>query len=102
MAFPARDQAAEVVEPGEKPFHLPAPPVTAQRPAVLGFASSPPIRRDQLDAVFGRELGIERVRVVRLVPDQPLRKLVEEARAEHPFNKPALRRASAFNRYGER
>ena len=101
MVFPARDQA-EVVQSGKKPLHLPAPPVTAQRSAILSFAAPPSVGRDWLDAVLGSELLVEPVRVVGLVPDEPGRKLVEEAAAEYAFDKTAFCRARAFNRYGER
>ena len=102
MAFPAGDQAAEVVQPGEEPFHFPAPPVSAQRSPVLGFAPASPIWSNQLDAVLGPELLVEPVRVVSLVADQPRRELVKEASRKHAFDKLAFRRASAFNSNGER
>ncbi len=39
MAFLARDQVTEVVQPGEEPLHFSAPPVTAQQPSILSFAA---------------------------------------------------------------
>ena len=102
VAFPAGDQAAEVVQPGREPLHFLPFAISAQRLAVLSSAPSPPVGRDQLDAVLGPELLVEHVRIVSLVADQPGWKLVERARAEHPFDKLALRRASTFNKYGER
>ena len=93
MAFPARDQAEEVVQLGEKPLDLPTPFVPAQRPSVLSFAPFPPVRRDQLDAVLGGELIVERVRVVCFVPDKPGRELVEEASGKNLLHKQTLGRA---------
>ncbi len=105
MALPARDQAAEVVQPGKEPLHLPAPPIAAQRSAILSFAARPPVRRNQLDAVCRTRSRVGR----RARPSRrPCRRTSragashEEARAEHAFDETALRRASAFNRYGER
>lgn len=42
------------------------------------------MRRDYLDALLG-EFGVERVRVVGSISDQPLRLLFEEARRERRF-----------------
>ena len=102
MAFPAGDQAAEVVQPGEEPLHLPASFVPAQRPAILSFAPPPPVGRDQLDVVFVPEVLVEPVRVVSLVADQPRRELLEEASGKNLLHKQTLGRRSALDRDGER
>jgi hypothetical protein len=62
MVFPAGNDAAEAVHPGEQPFHLPSPAVAAQRASVLSAAfSSAPVGRDQLDAVLFFKLRVEPV-----------------------------------------
>ncbi len=90
------------MHPGKQPLDLISPAVVAQFPAVLGemFASAP-VGRDQLDHILFDERAIKPVRVVRFVADEPLRERVEEASGEHFFNKRALCRASALDRYGE-
>ena len=35
VPFPASDEAAVVVEPGEEPFDFPPAPAAAERPAIL-------------------------------------------------------------------
>ena len=67
-----RQDAAEVLEPGEQSFDLPATTVTAKRAAILGLhLPAAAIRCDQLDAFFG-EAFRERVAVVGLVADEAL------------------------------
>jgi hypothetical protein len=57
----ARDELAEVEEPGEEALDLPAALVAAQVPPVLGEdAAVRSLRRDQRDA-FAREARVERV-----------------------------------------
>lgn len=102
VIFPSGDEAAEVVHPGEEPFHFPAPAVAAQLAAILGLASTPPVGRYHVDAVLGGKGLIERVRVVRFIADEAGRELVEEASGKNLFHKLALGRRSALDRYGER
>ena len=78
VIFPPGDEAAEVVQPCEQPFHLPASAVTTQFAALLALAPVAPIGRDQLDPVLLGECGIERVRVVGFVANEPGREFVEE------------------------
>ena len=92
VAFPAGDQAMEIVEPGEKPLHFPAPFVPAQRSPILGFAASAPIGRDQLDILLSRELLVEPVRVTGFVANQLEGQLVKEASGQNLFHKEALGR----------
>lgn len=101
MVFPSGDEAAEVVHPGEEPFDLPAFSVAAKRSSILCFAAIPAVGCDHLDAVFGFECCVERVRVIGLVADQPRGEFVEEAAGEHFFDKVAFRRRSALHRYGD-
>jgi len=101
VVLPAGDEPAEVVQPGEEPFYSPALAIAAQLPAILGFAPPAAVGRDQVDAVLCFELLIERVGVIGLVADEPCWKLVEEAAGEDFFDKCALCRRSALDRYGE-
>jgi len=102
VIFPPGDEAAEVVQPCEQPFHLPASAVTTQFAAILALAPVAPIGRDQLDPVLLGECGIERVRVVGFVANEPGREFVEKTAGQNVFNKLALGRRSAVDRYGER
>ena len=103
VVFPSIDESSEVMHPGEEVLYFPALAVAAQLATILGFVfSSTSVRRDQLDAVFGGEFFIERVRVVGFVADEPGRELIEEASGKNIFHKPALGWRSAFDRYGER
>ena len=51
VKFVANYQAAEVLQPGEKTFDLPAATITAQPPAILGWSLSvASMRRDHHDS----------------------------------------------------
>lgn len=102
VIFPSGDEAAEVVHPGEEPFHLPASFVTAEHSPILCLAPSPPVGRDHLDTVIVSQFLIERIRVVGLIADQPRREFIEEASGKNLFHKLAFGRRSALDRYGER
>src|SRR5215813_13560452 len=83
MPFPADDDAAEIVIPGEEPLDFPASPPTPQRPAILGARA--PMRemgRDQFDVVGSGEMVIKPVTVVRPVADQSSREIPEETRGK--------------------
>ena len=71
LMFPSRDQAAEVVEPGEEPFDLPAAAVAPQLPAVLGGFSAAIVLVgcDQLDTVLLPKALVQRIAVVGAVAD---------------------------------
>ena len=102
VVLPSGNEAAEVVHPGEEPFHLPAPAIAAQLPSVLAFASALPVRRDQFDVVFCCEFVVQHVGIVGFVADEAGRHFVEEASGENLFHKLALGWRSALDRYGER
>ena len=103
VIFPSGDESAEVLHPCEESFDFPSPAISAQLASILSLlAATTAVRRDQLDAVFGGELFIERVRVVGFVADEPGGELIEEASGKNVFHKLALGRRSAFDRYGER
>ena len=102
VELPSRDESAEVVHPCEEPFDLPALLVAANLPPVLRFASVAAVRGDQFDALFVLEPLVEFVRVVSLVSAQSSGEFVEKASGKNFFNKLALGRRSARDRYGER
>lgn len=102
VVFPSRDEAAEVVHPREETLHLPALAVAAQLASILTPASIAPVGRNHLDVVFLAERAVERVRVVGFVADEPGGEFVEKASGKNFFNKLALGRRSALDRYGER
>ena len=101
VVLPADDESAEVMEPSKQPFHLPAPPVAAEGPAILGLAPAAPVGRDHFDAVDLRELPIELVRIIGLVADEPVRHSVEEASGQNILHKLAFGWRSAVDSNGE-
>src|SRR5277367_3542095 len=103
VVFPSGNESAEVVHPGEEPFHFPASSVAAKLSSVLCllFAVAA-VGGDHLDAVFFSHLLVESGRVVGLVADQSFGQLIEEASGQNSFHKLALGMRSAFDRYGER
>lgn len=74
VPFPANDEPAEVVEPGERSFNLPASAVASQRPAVLcgGTPAALAMRADQLDPSPSQPLAM-RIRVIGPVRGQSFR-----------------------------
>ncbi len=103
VVLPSGDESAEVVHPGEQPFHSPSPAVAPQLASILSLLSATaPVGRDHFYVVLGGKLLVERVRVIGLVADEPGGKLIEEAAGKNVFHKLALGRRSAFDRYGER
>lgn len=67
------DHPAEVAQPGERPLHLPSPPVLSELSPVLRLRLHPflAMRADHLDAL-GRQPLPQRVTVVAPVEDHPL------------------------------
>ena len=102
VVFPSGDESAEVVHPGEESFDLPSFFIAAKLAPVLGFTSVATVRGDHLNAVFFFELLVDLVRVVSLVSDLLSGKFIEKASGKNFFNKLALGRRSALDRYGER
>src|SRR5215510_4488003 len=82
VAFPARDEATGVVEPGKETLDFPAAFGAAHRPAILRGPSVPAVARDHLDAVLAAEQGVEWVAVIGLVADQARRERADEAGVE--------------------
>src|SRR5713226_5638385 len=103
VPFPPRDDAAEVVKPGEEPLDLPASTATTERPAILGAPTAMSIvRRNQLDVVLGGQMLIEAVAVVPPIADQSRGELVEEARGERGVDERDFMRRSAGHVHGDR
>ena len=103
MVLPSRNQAPEVVHPGEESLHLPPFSIAAELTAILSSAFAPAsIRCNQFDAVLFSELRVERIRVIGFVADQPGWEFVEKTSGNNLFNKLALGKRSALDRYGER
>lgn len=103
VPFPARDDATEVMKPGEEPLNFPAAPAAPQWPAILRAGQA--IRsmgRDQLDAIRGGKVLIKAVAVVPFVADQSRRELSEESRGERRVDKGDFMRRSAGHVDGER
>ena len=81
--FPAGDQTARVVEPGEDAFDLPAAFGAAERAAVLrGDPATATMARDHLDAIVRAQLRVERITVVAAIADQSLGEVGEEPGVE--------------------
>src|SRR6266508_1466378 len=71
MVFPARDEAAKVLQPREQTLDLPPTAVAAERAAVLGhLATVRAVGRDQLDAALRVQPPVQRIAVIRPIPDQ--------------------------------
>ena len=103
VVLPARDQAAKPLQPGKETFEGPAPPVAAQRTAILrGVPPVTAVRRDHLHPVLFPHLTIQRIAVVGLVPDQSCRQVVEEAVVNGYFDKLAFVRRSSLETDSER
>ena len=90
VAFPAAGESAEVLQPREEPFDFPAPQVSAQRSSVLGSPSLAPVGRDHFDAVMAAKLLVQRVAVISLIADQPLRQSCSMSLCERVFDQRGL------------
>jgi hypothetical protein len=103
-SFPARDQAAEVLQPGEEPLHAPTTARPSQAAAILrGFpATIVPMGSDQLCVVVRAQTAGQFRAVIGLVADQSLGRRREETLLEGSFDEPALMRSSAGHVHGER
>lgn len=102
MVFIADCDSTKVVEPSEQPLDFPTPAVPAQRPKILGLASIPPVGSDHLDAILGQQVLVQRVAVVGLVANQPLRIAREKSTLKSVFDKSYLAPRSTLDTYGDR
>src|SRR3970040_124519 len=72
VKLPAREQSAEVMQPGEEPFDLPAAAIAAECSAILGsILAVAAIRSDHADAVLAPQLSVERIAVVSRIANHP-------------------------------
>ena len=102
MKFVAHNQSAEPVQPSEQPLHDPAAQIAAQRSAVLRLAAILAVGRNHRDSVCLVQMPVERVRVIRLVADQLLAQLVEEAAGERFVDQLRLVRRGRVDRDSQR
>jgi len=102
MKFISYDKAAEILQPCEEAFNLPAAAVTSQRAAILRFAPFLPVRGNHFDAPVLFQLGIKLVTVVSLVADQAAGQLIGEGVVQSLFHQSHLMRRRACHVKGER
>ncbi len=104
MTFPTNDDATVVMQPGEQPLHLPAPPIAAQRSTILreGFAARRVVRSDHLHAVVLSQPLVQPVAVVGAIADQPFGEFVEESLFQRGLDERDFMRRSAGHVEGER
>jgi len=78
IMFVACDQPSVILQPGDRPLHLPPAPVPLQRSAILSRRPLPTfaVGTDQLDPIRCETLP-QRIRVGRPVVDQPDRVLTQ-------------------------
>src|SRR5215475_3793443 len=104
MIFPAANQSAEIVEPGEEPLDSPAAAVTTQFATVLSAlaAASVLVGRDEPNAVFSPQVLVERIAVVSAVTDHSFRCGSREALLDGGLDKLGFMRRSAGDAAGDR
>jgi hypothetical protein len=104
LIFPAADQAAEVMKPGEKAFDFPATAVPAQLAPVLGALAVAIVLvgRDEPNTVFLPEAVVERIAVVSAVADQASWFGSREALLDGSFDELRFMRRSAGDAAGDR
>ena len=104
VIFPAGDQPAEIVEPGEEALDFPAAAVAPQFTAVLGALAAAIVfvRRDEPDAVFLPQAPVQRIAVVGAVADHSLWFGAREALLDGGFDEFRFMRRSAGEAAGDR
>ena len=97
VIFITHDESAEVVQPGDRAFDLPATPITTQLPSVLSLRphSAATVRADQVPT-FRQQAGAQLVAVVRAVGDQRGRPFTDRDRLDDSFRQRDLSRRSTF------
>src|SRR5688500_17020688 len=99
----ADDDAAEVQEPGEHAFNVPAAHVPAQRaPFQRGALPDRAVRRDHFSSELLHYLPVQPVAVIGFVADQPLRRFFDHALLQRGRNELHFSRRSALCPQGER
>src|SRR5215467_12301448 len=103
MVFISNNQTTEVLQPGEQSLHFVTPAVSPHRASVLCRRLSPiaSMWRDHSNP-GRRQFFIQRVAVIRLVSNQPCRKIVYEAFEECVCDKGDFMRRSRRCVNGER
>jgi hypothetical protein len=103
VPFPARNDATEIMKPGEEPLDFPAAPAAPKWPAILCAGQAiGAMGCDQLNAIGRGQVLIKPVAVVPFVADQSRRELSEEARGERRVDEGDFMRRSAGHVDGER
>ena len=104
VTFPAADQSAEVVKPGEQPLDSPAAAVTSQFATILGAlpAADRFVRSNQANAVSLLEALVQRIAVIGAVSDHPLWQGACEALLDGSFDELGFMRRSAGDAAGDR
>ena len=103
MVFPARDEAAKVLQPREQTLDLPPTAGAAERAAVLGhLATVRAVGRDQLDAALRVQPLVQRIAVIRPIPDQARGRRGGHDGVEGRLDKRDFMRRSTCNGYGDR
>ena len=104
MMFPARDQSAEIVKPGEETLNFPAAAIAAQFATVLrGFSrAGAVVWGDQANAVFFSQALIERIAVVGPVTDHSFGLGLCEALLDGVLDEFCFMRRSAGDAAGDR
>jgi hypothetical protein len=102
VALVAHDQAAEVLQPGEEAFDLPAAAIAPEWAAILGFAFPPTaMGRNQLDPIR-RKCCVKRVAVVGAVADHVFRPSIRKPPDQCIDNKGDFMRLSRVHVNGDR
>ena len=104
MMFPARDQPAEVVQPGKEAFDFPAAAIAPQFATVLRGLSRAVavVRGDQMNAVLFSQAPVEWITVVGAIPDYSCWRGFCEALLEGGFDELGFMRRSAGDAAGDR
>lgn len=104
VIFPAADQSAKVMKPGEKTFDFPAAAVTAQFATVLSAlpAAIELVGSDELDAMLFLEALVQWVAVVSAITDHSFGFGSREALLEGGFDELGFMRRSAGDAAGDR
>ncbi len=104
VEFPAGDQSAEVMKPGEQPLDFPTAAVASQFSTVLGFlpAAIAFVRRDQANAMLLPQVLVEWIAVVGRVADHSSGLGSGEALLDGRFHELGFMRRSAGDAAGER
>ena len=82
----ARGENAVLYDPRKQPFRLPSASIPAKRTSILGSACAvAAVRCDELDSVL-RELCIEPIGLVRVVPNEPFGRLLYQTTGQSGVN----------------